>query len=284
MKQTLPDSDCSTVVVSLSDIHGLHLRDDVIDVPDGDVLVIAGDIELRSPRDVSLLERWLATLPHRHKVVGFGNMDLAAYEAGEGLKLEGACVVVDRVVEVAGLRLLASPWSPEYCGVWQLEDEAAGQRHWSQLLPPDLEIDVLVTHTPPYGYGDLTRGRHVGDKQLLAAVQALKRPPRLWICGHIHEAVGEHRVPHPASHQPEGILLVNAAVFYAGAHKGYERHAQPRAVALPEGRVVGQGDPANLKAGPGKAGGRVGALGQDGLQPEEGGGEVWRAPRGRIRL
>jgi hypothetical protein len=38
----------------------------------GDVLVIAGDIELRSQRDVALLERWLASLPHPHKVVGFG--------------------------------------------------------------------------------------------------------------------------------------------------------------------------------------------------------------------
>ncbi|EFJ39509.1 hypothetical protein VOLCADRAFT_108614 [Volvox carteri f. nagariensis] len=240
-----PRTSSSTVVVSLSDMHGLHLRNDILDIPDGDLLVIAGDIELRNPRDVELLERWLASLPHRDKVVGFGNMDRLAYELGEGLKVAGAVVVVDRVVEVAGLRLLASPWSPEYAGVWQLEDEAEGQRHWSRLLPPDLELDVLVTHTPPYGYGDLTRGRHVGDKQLLAAVQALKRPPQLWICGHIHEAVGEYRVAHPRSVNG-GILLVNAAIFYAGAHKAFERRAQPRAVSLPEGRVVAQGDPANL--------------------------------------
>ncbi len=30
---------------------------------------------------------------------------------------------------------------------------------------------MLVTHTPPRGYGDLTRGSHVGDEQLLEAVQ-----------------------------------------------------------------------------------------------------------------
>ncbi|KXZ54333.1 hypothetical protein GPECTOR_5g416 [Gonium pectorale] len=232
------------VVVSISDIHGLHRRGDVIDVPDGDVLVIAGDIELRSARDVADLEAWLSGLPHPHKVVGFGNMDSLSYEAGEGLRIAGAEVVVDRVVEVAGLRLLASPWSPRFYGVWQLRDEAAGAAHWSALLPPDLQLDVLVTHTPPYGHGDLTRGSHVGDKQLLAAVQALHRPPRLWICGHIHESAGEYRVPHPASEQ--GILLINAAVFNAASKKGFERRAQPRAVLLPEGRVVAQGDPARL--------------------------------------
>ncbi|GIL58935.1 hypothetical protein Vafri_13945 [Volvox africanus] len=240
----------TTVVVSLSDMHGLHLNGDIIDVPDGDMLVIAGDIELRSRRDVGNLERWLASLPHRHKVVGFGNMDTWAYDAGDDLKIEGAHVVVDRVLEVGGLRLLASPWSPKYAGVWQLANEAAGRQHWSRLLPPELELDVLVTHTPPYGYGDLTRGAHVGDKQLLAAVQAMKRPPRLWICGHIHEAVGEYRVPHPAAPQGPGggILLINASSFYAAAKKGYERRAQPRAVSLPEGRVVAQGDLDNLAA------------------------------------
>ncbi|GLI62351.1 hypothetical protein VaNZ11_004968 [Volvox africanus] len=239
----------TTVVVSLSDMHGLHLSGD-IDVPDGDVLVIAGDIELRSRRDVGNLERWLASLPHRHKVVAFGNMDKLAYDACDDLEIEGAHVVVDRVLEVGGLRLLASPWSPKYAGVWQLADEAAGRQHWSRLLPPDLELDVLVTHTPPYGYGDLTRGIHVGDKQLLAAVQGLKTPPRLWVCGHIHEAVGEYRVPHPAAAQRPGggILLINAATFYVAAKKGYERRAQPRAVSLPEGRVVAQGNPDNLAA------------------------------------
>ncbi len=46
----------------------------------------------------------------------------------------------------------------------------------------------------------------------------MKHPPRLWVCGHIHEAVGEYRVPHPT--RPDGILLVNAATFYAGAAPG----------------------------------------------------------------
>ncbi|GIL91184.1 hypothetical protein Vretimale_18824 [Volvox reticuliferus] len=198
------------------------------------------------------------------------------------------------MLEVGGLRLLASPWSPEYAGVWQLPDEAAGQQHWSRLLPSELEIDVLVTHTPPYGYGDLTRGRHVGDKQLLVAVQRMERPPRLWICGHIHEAAGEYRVPHPAV-PGAGILLINAASFYAAAKKGYERQAQPRAVSLPDVRVVAQGDPDNLAAaaaaarGGGSGGGGGGVGNGSGLKPgvrppTVANGEVWSAPHDRIRL
>ncbi|KAG2437391.1 hypothetical protein HXX76_006043 [Chlamydomonas incerta] len=263
-------------VVSVSDMHGLYLRH-CIDVPAGDVLVIAGDIELRHKRDIALLEGWLATQPHRHKVVGFGNMDRAAFEAGESLAIAGATVVVDKVVEVGGLKLLASPWSPEYAGVWQIESEAEGKAHWSRLLPHDLELDVLVTHTPPAGYGDLTRGSHVGDKQLLAAVQALRRPPRLWICGHIHEAVGEYRVPHPAA--PEGIMLVNAAAFYT-SKPGWEAKAQPRAVALPQARVVAQGDPARAAAAATAAAQSPGN--EDG--GGSGSGGVWKAPRDCIVL
>ncbi|KAG2487194.1 hypothetical protein HYH03_014171 [Edaphochlamys debaryana] len=262
-------------VVSLSDIHGLHLRGNVLDVPEGDVLIIAGDIELRQPRDFTSLERWLAQLPHRHKIVGFGNMDRAAYEAGPSLAIAGAQVAVDSVVEAGGLRVLASPWSPEYAGVWQIESEEQGREHWAALLPPDLQIDVLVTHTPPHGYGDLTRGSHVGDKQLLEAVQALRVPPRLWVCGHIHESVGEYRVPHSAA--PEGILLVNAAVYYAGWKPGWEQRAQPRAVALPEGRVVAQGDPARAEAAARAAGKAAGA-------DEAEAGKVWKAPVGPIVL
>ncbi|KAG2453108.1 hypothetical protein HYH02_002439 [Chlamydomonas schloesseri] len=264
----------TTTVVSVSDMHGLYQRH-CIDVPDGDVLVVAGDIELRHKRDIAALEGWLASLPHRHKVVGFGNMDRAAYEAGDSLAIAGATVVVDKVVEVGGLKLLASPWSPEYAGVWQIESEAAGRAHWSRLLPPHLELDVLVTHTPPAGYGDLTRGSHVGDKELLEAVQALRRPPRLWVCGHIHEAVGEYRVPHPAA--PEGILLVNAATYYT-SKPGWEAKAQPRAVALPQAQVVAQGDVARAAAAAAAA-----EAAQAYGSGTEGAG-VWKAPRDRIVL
>ncbi len=70
--------------------------------------------------------------------------------------------------------------------------------------------------------------------------QALHQPPLLWVCGHIHEGYGEHRVPHPRA--PGGsILLVNSAVYYVGKGSRDEVEAQPRVVQLPEAVVVGQG-------------------------------------------
>lgn len=68
--------------------------------------------------------------------------------------------------------------------VWRAE------QHWQAVLPPEVPVDILVTHGPPYGAGDYTRGRHVGDHKLLEAVQNLKSPPSLWVVGHIHNSYG----------------------------------------------------------------------------------------------
>jgi 3',5'-cyclic AMP phosphodiesterase CpdA len=62
-------------LVAISDTHGLHNRID--DLPDGDVLVHAGDIMNSGydPEDIRSFNRWLGENPFKHRVVCAGNHD-----------------------------------------------------------------------------------------------------------------------------------------------------------------------------------------------------------------
>lgn len=67
-------------IVCISDMHGWAKIDangkSVIDIPDGDVLVCAGDIFSHGHgREIKAFDLFLATLPHRHKIVIAGNHD-----------------------------------------------------------------------------------------------------------------------------------------------------------------------------------------------------------------
>lgn len=61
-------------LVCISDTHSMHRR--IPEVPDGDVLVHAGDsLGQGTLENIEELNEWLGTLPHRHKIVIAGNHD-----------------------------------------------------------------------------------------------------------------------------------------------------------------------------------------------------------------
>jgi len=67
-------------IVCISDTHSLHRR--IPEIPDGDVLIHAGDCLGAGTLDnVEDLNDWLGTLPHRHKIVIAGNHDWVFQEA-----------------------------------------------------------------------------------------------------------------------------------------------------------------------------------------------------------
>lgn len=201
-------------VVCVSDLHDTHLESGLLQVPEGDVLIVAGDIELTSERDAAAFRGWLDSQPHRHKVVTFGNMDRwVASTPVEDVRqaLGGAHVLIDSTATIEGYKFVGSPQTPKFYGSFQLSTSESGRQHWQRLLPSDTQVDVLITHGPPYGYGDMTQGRHVGDKELLSAVVALQQPPLLWVCGHIHNSYGMYEVPLPSGGH---IPLANSAMEY----------------------------------------------------------------------
>jgi Icc-related predicted phosphoesterase len=69
-------------------------------------------------------------------------------------------------------------------------------------------IDILVTHQPPYGFGDrllnpaTSRPEHLGSRELLSTIERVR--PKLVICGHIYDAHGRY--------EHDGISIYNVSV------------------------------------------------------------------------
>jgi Icc-related predicted phosphoesterase len=189
-------------LVCLSDTHGLH---DQIVVPDGDLLLHAGDVSRRGKlSEIIEFNRWLGTLPHPHKVVIAGNHDFL-FEKEPSLAaslISNAVYLNDSGVEIGGIRIWGSPISPEYHD-WAFNRERGAEirRYWD-MIPP--ETDILITHGPPRGVLDQTQGGHLAGCADLAEVVE-KIGPKLHLFGHIHEAYGQLRLGN--------TLYVNASVL-----------------------------------------------------------------------
>jgi len=186
-------------IVCLSDTHNRH---DALTIPDGDVLLHAGDFTGRGrPREIAAFGAFLARLPHREKVVIAGNHDFLFQDEPERAQelLGPVTYLRDALAEVAGLRVWGSPWQPWFFDwAFNLPRGPALAERWA-LVPAG--VDVLVTHGPPHGILDSTAdGRRVGCEELTAARARIR--PRLHLFGHIHESYGTHRA--------DGILSVNA--------------------------------------------------------------------------
>jgi predicted phosphohydrolase len=186
-------------IVCISDVHSKH---DGLVVPDGDVLIVAGDLTKRGTRDqIAAFDRWVGTLPHPHKIVIAGNHDFAFEQDPEARTwITRATYLQDERVVIGGLRIWGSPWQPRFFDwAFNLDRGEPLRKVWARI-PAD--TDVLVTHGPPRGILDrCADGRQVGCDDLLDAVRRVK--PRLHVFGHIHEDWGQKVI--------DGTRFVNAS-------------------------------------------------------------------------
>jgi Icc-related predicted phosphoesterase len=174
-------------IVAISDTHGFH---DAVDIPDGDILIHAGDLTRHGEmRDVKEFNDFLGGLPHPVKIVIAGNHDFCFESDPETCRshLNNAIYLQDQAVTVRGIRFYGSPWQPWfYDWAFNLQRGPEIRAKW-ELIPED--TDVLITHGPPFGHGDRTiQGERVGCQDLLEVIERIK--PDVHFFGHIHEGYG----------------------------------------------------------------------------------------------
>lgn len=187
-------------IVCISDTHS-RLRQ--LEIPDGDLLIHAGDLTSRGNRqELEDAMAWMRALPHPHKVLIAGNHDWIFQRKPQEARelVQGVYYLEDSECQVDGLRIWGSPWQPWfYNWAFNLHRGAEIQRKWD-LIPQG--IDLLVTHGPPHGILDEVEGAHVGCEALASTVARIS--PRLHVFGHIHEGHGVFF--------RDGIQYVNASI------------------------------------------------------------------------
>lgn len=216
-------------IVCISDTHLAHIPPLRIDVPDGDVLVHAGDATFRGTQEeIEVFAEWFGSLPHKRKVFVPGNHDCGfEYDWDAAVQLLPDCYALnDSGVEIDGVKFWGSPWQPEFCNwAFNLPRGPELREHWAKI--PD-ETDVLVTHSPPLGVLDRVwrveyvpfkrkdgtfervprRFReHVGCADMMQAVHRVH--PKLHVFGHIHCDTGTMYKTWP---DRDVTRFVNAAI------------------------------------------------------------------------
>lgn len=190
-------------LVCLSDTHGLHGG---LALPPGDVLLHAGDCTNRGTLDeVQAFLTWFAEVgDFRHRVLIAGNHDFAFEHSPREVRRmmpRNVTYLEDSGVNLGGLKFWGSPYTPWFHN-WAFNCRGqAIESHWTKI---PAEVDVLITHGPPYGVMDrlLDDGTEVGCPFLKRAL--VRCQPRLHVFGHIHEGYGQV--------QANDTLFVNAAI------------------------------------------------------------------------
>ncbi|RLF40614.1 MAG: phosphodiesterase [Thermoplasmata archaeon] len=185
-------------ILAAADIHGsqyrLNLILDNIERYNPDIAVIAGDITQFGPGDVArnFLDQipvYTLTLP--------GNIDTS--DVLKGIEESKAENIHLRRIEYQNVTFVGIN------GVRESETIDFIEKNKDKLS----NIDVLVTHIPPYGLQDrVFLGLHSGDKTLRELVDTWK--PRLVISGHIHENPGYTKTPN-------GSIIVNCSIGKKGS-------------------------------------------------------------------
>ena len=144
-------------IVTIADQHG-YLPDDL---PEGDILVIAGDICPVNDHSVvnqiwwltNRFNLWLDTLPYDkdHIVCIAGNHDKIFEKSPTEVPKLHCHYLEDSGVTIDDVKFYGYPHTPIFCN-WAFNRTPEYLEMAANKIPDD--IDVLLTHGPPYGILD----------------------------------------------------------------------------------------------------------------------------------
>jgi len=160
-------------IIAIADTHGYH---QLVDMPAGDVLLVAGDIcSYGRLEDIEDFGTWLLDQPCRHKIIIAGNHD-GPFQSNNDSALQALTRVEpnitylqDSSVNIEGVTFYGSPWTPTFMNWYFMADRGSTIREKWVMIPEN--TDVLITHGPPAAILDNVRGIPQGCADLLERIQ-----------------------------------------------------------------------------------------------------------------
>ena len=190
-------------VVFISDTHNKHQQ---LVLPDGDLLIHAGDVSGRGTKqEIESFLNWFSSQPHKYKVFIAGNHDFFIEDHPREFEMllpSNVIYLQDRMIDIEGKKIYGSPWTPRFMN-WAFMKEKGDEiaEVWSNVPS---NVDILITHGPVNGVLDkIYTGVSVGCDELARIVTLCK--PKYFLCGHIHEAYG--------TFEQNGTVYMNGAVL-----------------------------------------------------------------------
>ena len=180
-------------IVAISDMHSKL----PVNLPKGDVLVIAGDMTFNGRHDYVSQAGWLNKKfyrwlerhrPNFKRIIGIAGNHDSVFDNCPGLVNPLPWTYLeDSGCQVDGVYFWGTPWSRPFCD-WGFNRDAKFRELAFSQIPET--TDILISHTPPANCGliDACSSSHVGDEVLGAHIYRTK--PKVVICGHIHEGGG----------------------------------------------------------------------------------------------
>ena len=175
-------------IICISDTHNSHLELEKLLPANCDMIIHAGDISVDGTvKEIQEFIDWFGSLTYKYKIFIAGNHDLALDKNKKAIKIpQGIIYLENSMVEVNGFKIWGSPICPQYYN-WAFTCSLEKRRSLYKEIPDD--CDIIINHSPVYGYLDKVRGgQNEGCPILKSRIQSIN--PKLVICGHIHESYG----------------------------------------------------------------------------------------------
>lgn len=180
-------------ILCLGCCHGFYN----FDLEETDVLIITGDLTARDIyKEYEKFDEWILKQKAKCKIVIGGNHDMLL--AKGSYKIKNAHYLENESLEFSGIKFFGIPCSLTFPSINPHCTAFTGNEKYMtekcELIPDD--IDILISHSPPFGILDEVEGYHngkminTGSYQLLEAIERVK--PRLMFFSHIHEHGGKY--------------------------------------------------------------------------------------------